>query len=1243
MKKIYTGILSLLIMLTLLPIAFTSEGVVAQETAIAVPSDWENDLWLNSDFEQMQVGDTYTIFSRRIPELVDDFIYNTGLVVPNMNYRVISGDSVIVEKVANDPDQKAVVTAKKEGISIIEVTYDETTMEGAFETFGASSSVNTAYMVVEVNNQLADVVITSNTLDTLTTYDTIYYTNSETTSFTFDANVTKGEVTSVTCNGETLIGNQSTYTAQLENRANIIGISATYDNKSITKYYIVDARYITINVSNVSRPNAPIQEGDEVAISFTGISVPIPKLAGIYNPCYTDKWGGTSKASAVQYKMNNELYYGRSGQWDLATNNTISLTFDEAGSYTFDEGTIEMNWWGEAADAHKAKFNNAYAGGGSMSDQHQAFYSQLPSFTIDVAAYQEHELTSISLNKKELSIEEKTSDESLVASFAPIETTQRDVIWESSNPSIATVDQNGKIQALQTGYVTITVKSAIAHNDASASCKVQVFAELPATVEEKAGLLEKIEEAKLVIHNEAESAQASWLTLQEVLKKAEKMYADEETLYMDSYTMTKNLNAAIFNYNDAVSFIYTMTQMQIDEQTKVTITFPNLKIPENSGINPTWKWEIKTDLEGYESIEIDTAYEDANQFIFTIAEPMDTVFAIESAVLVQSYRSHPQFPYFTTVSHFDDKIRNITVTLGNVELIQSIHVAQNSIQLVNNEIKKVNYTINPATATKPVINFTSSDPNIAKVDNEGNVVGVGDGRVNIILTSKYEGESAIVVVDVENIDVRIQNIMNKINALGEVTFASEAQLKEISALYDTLPQERKAEVTNYEVAKEAENTIAEMHAIQDDIAQLDILSLDTQAEIKDVIARFEALSYEQRAKISNAKKLLDLQDALIANEDNLRQAQDVVNQIIALPNITLDSEYALHQVVYNYEKLSEEAKAYVTNLNTLQQAQAAYKKLYDQHRAQFVVDKIYAIGAVNASKAQLINDALLAYEVLSIEQRAYVTNYHVLLLSKQLLDSLLHTVEPESPQVILPTDEAQTEKEEQEETISHTQFTESFSAIDLHNLDAGAIEELTTLLIEIQQLSDEEYEALSKLIDLDAFKEAVAKYNQTNTEVGVGVSNVEWYVKLQAKVVELTKAQLDEIAHMMEDATLLYVVDLSLDNILINKKHNFDEPVQIEMDASNLENVESYQTIVAIHFGEEGIEYIPCTVDGGKVILEASSFSAYAFIGTTKSWNEFIDQADPQPSNTVYLYMIAIIAVGGLIIGSIMLKGKKDE
>ena len=78
-------------------------------------------------------------------------------------------------------------------------------------------------------------------------------------------------------------------------------------------------------------------------------------------------------------------------------------------------------------------------------------------------------VTSVTLNKTSLALE-KGQSETLTATVLPGNATDKTVTWSSSDASIASVDQNGKVTALKGGNVTITAKAG----EQSASCEVRI-------------------------------------------------------------------------------------------------------------------------------------------------------------------------------------------------------------------------------------------------------------------------------------------------------------------------------------------------------------------------------------------------------------------------------------------------------------------------------------------------------------------------------------------------------------------------------------------------------------------------------------------------------------------------------------------------------------------------------------------------------------------------------------------------
>lgn len=93
------------------------------------------------------------------------------------------------------------------------------------------------------------------------------------------------------------------------------------------------------------------------------------------------------------------------------------------------------------------------------------------SATCTVNVYSEiNEVTSVSLNRINVTVDE--GDEfSLAVVVLPTNATDKTITWQSQNPEVASVDQNGKVSAHLAGTTTITATST---NGMTASCEVKV-------------------------------------------------------------------------------------------------------------------------------------------------------------------------------------------------------------------------------------------------------------------------------------------------------------------------------------------------------------------------------------------------------------------------------------------------------------------------------------------------------------------------------------------------------------------------------------------------------------------------------------------------------------------------------------------------------------------------------------------------------------------------------------------------
>ena len=81
-------------------------------------------------------------------------------------------------------------------------------------------------------------------------------------------------------------------------------------------------------------------------------------------------------------------------------------------------------------------------------------------------------VTGVTLNKTDLMLEIGGS-ETLTATVAPADATNKNVTWKSSNTAVATVDDNGKVTGVAAGEATITVTTE--DGGKTATCKVSVL------------------------------------------------------------------------------------------------------------------------------------------------------------------------------------------------------------------------------------------------------------------------------------------------------------------------------------------------------------------------------------------------------------------------------------------------------------------------------------------------------------------------------------------------------------------------------------------------------------------------------------------------------------------------------------------------------------------------------------------------------------------------------------------------
>ena len=244
----------------------------------------------------------------------------------------------------------------------------------------------------------------------------------------------------------------------------------------------------------------------------------------------------------------------------------------------------------------------------------------------------------------------------------------------------------------------------------------------------------------------------------------------------------------------------------------------------------------------------------------------------------------------------------------------------------------------------------------------------------------------------------------KIAALPSVyraTLEDVEQIKSVQEIYESLTQEEKDRLTVNEYNKlmaliekidrlnqaAADKVIADIAAI----GPIDEITLESAEQIQKARAGYDALNKYAQYIVECAEpvsyytlleaeaKLKELQEAAAEQERIDRAAAAAVDSLIdEIGDVTLESKQAIETARAAYDNLTPTQKTYVTKLDTLTAAEAAYKALVDQKAADDVMEKINEIGEVTLDSKTAIEAARAAYDALTNDQKPLVENYNVL-------------------------------------------------------------------------------------------------------------------------------------------------------------------------------------------------------------------------------------------------------------------------
>lgn len=286
----------------------------------------------------LSVGQSKTVKAYRVWELIKTF--ENHVIMPDFHYTILSGSDVVSleekESPSNGDGDWMTLTALKQGTAIIEVTYDAIELfGGSYDgVYGASDPARTGLLVVQVGGH-ADVDFGIESFASLSTpeadyipynadnkqtwdaeFDTLYFTGSS-----GELKLKPSGATSVAVSNDkgaswtTLNPVNGVYTVAIVSGNNILRVTTA----SGTAYQVVRGDRVTVRYSEIDGDgDRVIESGETVRVYLDGLHMPIPKIAGNYNPGYEANADGYSPVH-LNYSMNGTAIHGPGKQYDFIT------------------------------------------------------------------------------------------------------------------------------------------------------------------------------------------------------------------------------------------------------------------------------------------------------------------------------------------------------------------------------------------------------------------------------------------------------------------------------------------------------------------------------------------------------------------------------------------------------------------------------------------------------------------------------------------------------------------------------------------------------------------------------------------------------------------------------------------------------------------------------------------------------------------------------------------------------------
>ena len=318
---------------------------------------------------------------------------------------------------------------------------------------------------------------------------------------------------------------------------------------------------------------------------------------------------------------------------------------------------------------------------------------------------------SVSLNESKLTLK-RTRTYQLQATVLPEVADDRGVTWSSDNPMVAKVDDNGLVTALAVGEANITATAADGSGN-SATCNVSVA---PNLVE------------SLSLKDTSISLERG--TSRQLTAIVEPQDADDISLTWSS----NNADVATVDATGRVSAIgigEAVITATTNDGSGLSATCHIGVVPKGVRYLNLNTYEMTMKVNESALLEVEVVPDDAEYSHIVWTSSDERVAVVDDNGLVTA-RGVGQAEITVTAYNFDGSGTGTHCDVTVVPtMVESIALNMSDLELKLDDTYQLEATVSPVDATNKSVAWTSSDENVATVDNNGLVTAVGIGDVDI--------------------------------------------------------------------------------------------------------------------------------------------------------------------------------------------------------------------------------------------------------------------------------------------------------------------------------------------------------------------------------------------------------------------------------------------------------------------------------------------------------------------------------